>query len=339
MADHPPLVRQWILLKHLAARRLGATVQELAQELRVSEKTIRRDLQVFQQAGFPLEETLGPHSRKSWTIRPGNGQPELSFHFDEALALYLGRRFLEPLAGTLLWDAAQSAFQKIRACLGKTALAYLEQMAAHLHHTSVGAGDYSRQSEQVDQLMQAIEDRRATHIVYRSQRATEPVTYEIHPYGIIYHRGSMYLVAWSRDHHEVRHFKVDRVQEVEVSPFPFVLPDGFDLKKHLAGSFGVFHGTGQATVRVRFSADVARYVQESTWHASQKLSPQRDGSLLAEFQLSSTEEIKRWLLSFGRHAVVLEPPALVREMREELLETATRYTPPTTKAPVHGKAK
>jgi len=47
---------------------------------------------------------------------------------------------------------------------------------------------------------------------------------------------------------------------------------------------------------------VARYVSESNWHESQKLTPQKDGSVLAEFQLSDTEEIKRWIMSFGQHA-------------------------------------
>jgi hypothetical protein len=41
-----------------------------------------------------------------------------------------------------------------------------------------------------------------------------------------------------------------------------------------------------------------RYVQESNWHASQQLTPQNDGSLIAEFQLSGIEEIKSWVLSF-----------------------------------------
>lgn len=244
VADQPPLVRQWVLLKTLAARRYGATVAELAQELGVHEKTIRRDLIVFQEVGFPLEETAGERGRKTWSMRTQGGPPELSFGFDEALALYLGRRFLEPLAGTMLWDAAQSAFRKIRACLGKTALDYLEKMAVHLHHTTVGAGDYTQKSEQIDQLMQAIEEHRATHISYRSQRATEPVTYEIHPYGLAYHRGSLYLVAWSRDHDEVRHFKVDRLEQVDISAFPFHWPADFDLRRHLAGSFGVYHAKG-----------------------------------------------------------------------------------------------
>ena len=34
--------------------------------------------------------------------------------------------------------------------------------------------------------------------------------------------------------------------------------------------------------------------------------------MLAEFDLSDTEEIKRWIMSFGQHAVVLEPEQLRR---------------------------
>jgi len=59
-------------------------------------------------------------------------------------------------------------------------------------------------------------------------------------------------------------------------------------------------------------------VQESKWHDSQKLAQQKDGSVLAEFQLSDTEEIKRWIMSFGKHAVVLEPEELREEIKEEL---------------------
>jgi len=72
----------------------------------------------------------------------------------------------------------------------------------------------------------------------------------------------------------------------------------------LAKSFGVFHGDGEVRVRVRFLPAVARYVEESTWHPSQKLTKHRDGSVIAEFQLDGTEEIKRWIMSFGKQAQV-----------------------------------
>ncbi|MDZ4782172.1 MAG: WYL domain-containing protein, partial [Planctomycetia bacterium] len=317
--------RQWQLLRTLSARRLGASVQEMAAELSVTEKTIRRDLATFQLAGFPLIETVGDRGRKNWRVRTAGDVPEIGFTLDEALALYLGRRLLDPLAGTVVGEAAQRAFAKVRACLGKAALQYVERLAAHLHVTPLGAGDYARQREHLNDLLAAVADSLQTVVSYQSARATEPVEYQINPLGIAQHRGSLYVVAWSHDHGEVRTFKLDRIDAVEVSGLPFQRPAGFDVRQYLSGSFGVFHAAGDVAVRVRFAPAVARYVQEGRWHASQRLTPQKDGSLLADFRLSGFEEIKRWLLSFGKHAEVLEPPILREELEAEISAMVQLY--------------
>ena len=70
MPQDAPLVRQWLLLKTLSSRRYGVTVRDMAQEMGVNEKTIRRDLQVFRDVGFPLEEEVGDFGRKTWCLRP-----------------------------------------------------------------------------------------------------------------------------------------------------------------------------------------------------------------------------------------------------------------------------
>ena len=64
VSDEQPLVRQWMLLRTLCARRYGATIRQLCQEMGVSEKTIRRDLETFRRAGFPLEETVCEFGKK-----------------------------------------------------------------------------------------------------------------------------------------------------------------------------------------------------------------------------------------------------------------------------------
>jgi predicted DNA-binding transcriptional regulator YafY len=325
MGDTLPLVRQWTLLRSLSASRNGRTVQELADDMAVSQKTIRRDLGLLARVGFPLVESIADHGRKSWRIA-GDGQPPMHLAFDELAALYLGRRFLEPLAGTLIWDAAQRAFRKIRAGLGEDALRYLEKLADVFHATAVGASDYSARSEAIDNLMVAIEDRRIAFITYRSMRSTEPVTYDVYPYGLIYHRGSLYLVAFAPQHEEIRHYRVDRIDAVEVQNLQFVKPADFDLKRHLERSFGVFSRNGEPLrIKIRFSPEVARYVKEKRWHPSQKLTRRKDGAVVAEFRLSATEEIKSWILSFGAKAEVLEPKSLRIDVLIEALRLLLRY--------------
>jgi predicted DNA-binding transcriptional regulator YafY len=48
--------------------------------------------------------------------------------------------------------------------------------------------------------------------------------------------------------------------------------------------------------------------------------------VIIEFRLSATEEIKRWLLTFGRNAEVLEPASLIAELREELAAMSDLYS-------------
>lgn len=325
MHGKSPLLRQWTLLRTLCARSCGSTVKELIEELGASEKTVRRDLEAFQKVGFPLQEHVGPHGRKAWFLHSAADSPGLSFTFDEAIALYLGRRLLEPLAGTVFWDAAQRAFKKIRATLGVEALRYVERFGQVFYQTMTGAGDYSKKAEIIDELMVGIEDKRAVFLTYQSLQATEPTTYDVYPLGLSYHRGSLYLVGWAPDHKEIRHWKVDRIEAAEATEVRFNRPGDFDLHEHFAKSFGVFHGDGDVHVKVRFSKAVARYVSESKWHESQRLTPQKDGSVLAEFDLDGTEEIKRWILSFGKHATVEAPERLRSDIGEELSAAQQGY--------------
>jgi predicted DNA-binding transcriptional regulator YafY len=109
------------------------------------------------------------------------------------------------------------------------------------------------------------------------------------------------------------------------------------LDVYFAGSLGIYDGADDIRIRIRFSSRVARFVKEKRWHASQQLWPQRDGSLIAEFQLSSTVEVKRWVLSFGRDAVVLEPVPLCEEIAEEAAVVLAAYKPTIDTAAGNGR--
>jgi proteasome accessory factor B len=318
------LLRHLKILRALAARKRGVAVKEFAQEFGVSDKTIRRDLDVFARVGFLLHEEVEERGRKVWKLDAAHALP-VSLTFDEALALWLSRHLLGPLAGTLVGDSARQALGKVRSGLGEEVTRYLDKMLPLVHATMPGLADHAQKGEILDRLLIGMEDRQVVWITYRSQRATEPVTYDVHPYGVAIHKGALYLIGFAPQHDEIRHWKMGRIEEANVDVMPFTMPAEFRLDQHLAKSFGVFHGRDDVRVKVRFSSAVARYVSEANWHASQKITPQSDGGLLAEFRLNSTAEIKQWVLSFGIHAEVLEPKKLREEMWKETAELADRY--------------
>jgi predicted DNA-binding transcriptional regulator YafY len=120
---------------------------------------------------------------------------------------------------------------------------------------------------------------------------------------------------------------MDRIESVESTRLSAVIPEDFDLADWLEHSFGVFRSAdGQLqTIRIHFTRDVARYVKESRWHNSQKLHDQPDGSLIAEFELTDIQEIKRWIMSFGPNAKVMGPEQLVSEMQKDLAAMQKHY--------------
>ena len=81
-------------------------------------------------------------------------------------------------------------------------------------------------------------------------------------------------------------------------------------------------------VRIRFAPEVARYVHEHRWSATQTLTPLKNGGLRLEVRLSQFEELQSWLLSFGSKAVVERPKQLRDQIRLELLRAAKQYEGP-----------
>lgn len=62
------VVRQWAMLKALAGRR-DLTVERMSAEFGVSARTVRRDLEVLQEAQFPIvDEVISDDGLKRWRL-------------------------------------------------------------------------------------------------------------------------------------------------------------------------------------------------------------------------------------------------------------------------------
>jgi len=76
--------------------------------------------------------------------------------------------------------------------------------------------------------------------------------------------------------------------------------------------------------RLPFAREVATYIRERVWHASQELRERRDGTLEFRLQTSSRKELTRWILSWMPHVKVLAPRQLQERVEERLREGLAR---------------
>ena len=312
--------RRWRLYQRLSKLPEGESLVELADRFKVSSKTIQRDIATLRAVGLEVVEVAEKFGLKRWRVQPDTTRVP-NFLWDEAVAIYLGRKFLEPLAGTIFWEASQRAFAKLKATFKPEALTMIESLGPLIYQTSIGSSDYSSRANVIDALMTAIEDRKVTMIEYHSLKSDAPRPISVQPLGMIYHEGSLFLVAIAEEHSQIRHYKVDRLSGVDITENRFTPPEGFALKQHLSGTLGVYGvdpNQPLRTVRIRFAVAAARYIQEHTWHESQTLEPQPDGTVICILQLKSLVEVQSWILSFGPRAEALEPPELREAVKADL---------------------
>ena len=74
--------------------------------------------------------------------------------------------------------------------------------------------------------------------------------------------------------------------------------------------------TRSLTVRVLFDPAIARWVREARTYYTTCEEETPDG-LLVTLQVRQESEILHWLLSWGRHAHILEPASLRQRLAEE----------------------
>ena len=72
------------------------------------------------------------------------------------------------------------------------------------------------------------------------------------------------------------------------------------------------------TVAIWFDAPTAPYIRERRWHSTQELAEHSDGSLTLRMEVTGLQELKRWVLGYGKGAKVLEPTELVAMVKEEI---------------------
>ena len=316
MARGDQLGRQWKIIRSLIASKRGKSVQDLASELSCHARTVYRDLEALQVAGFPVY-TERKDQKNYWSLMESAKQHiPIPFNITELMALYFSSDMLKMLKNTLFYDSLASLFQKIKATLPPEYMTYLRHVESSLKVDLKPTKDYSRFRTIIDQINQAILHRRQVRITYFVMSRQKISQRIVAPYKLWFFDGTFYMLGFCHLRQDNRLFAVDRIREMILTDTTFETPQDFDMENLLRASFGAFFGEPVQVV-IHFSPRVAGYIAEKCWHESQVVEMQKDGSLIFRVEISGIEEIKFWILGWGKDAVVLEPDDLREEIRLE----------------------
>jgi predicted DNA-binding transcriptional regulator YafY len=278
------VIRQWKILKTVEAGRY-TTAADLAGQYGVTERTIRRDIEALQEAGFPLYDDR-VDGRKVWRLVEGYQQRlTQSFTLAELAALYFGKNMLSFLGGAPFAQDLESAFGKIKEALPARSLPYLARIQELFSARPDPTKDYSKKQDVIAGLIDAILHQRQARIAYFSFNSRKTKSYTIDPYRLVYYRGGLYLYARAHEYAEVRTFAVERVQGIEVLDEEFEIPADFNVSEYARGAFGIAGGKPE-TVELLFAQEMAGYIRERVWHESQRMEERPDGAVLLVMQVA-----------------------------------------------------
>ncbi len=324
MARGDQLSRQWKIIQALTASRTGMPAAALADRLECHSRTVYRDLEALQQAGFPLC-TENRDGRTYWSmLDSGSRRMPIPMSLTELMALYFSRNLLKVLEGTAIHDSLDSLFEKVKATLPPDYIHYLEKIEHSLEVGVKARKPYHRYQQTLETVQAAVQERTCIDMDYFAMSRNRTTRRRVEPYTVWFYDETFYLIGYCRQRRDIRIFAVDRIEHVEATDQRFDIPDGFDAETFMGRSFGVFQGD-PVKVTIRFDPAVAGYVREKIWHPSQTLTEEPDGSLLFDVEVAGTQEIKRWALKWGAAARVIAPRQLREEMAAETGAMAGLY--------------
>ncbi|MFM7885206.1 MAG: helix-turn-helix transcriptional regulator, partial [Pseudanabaena sp.] len=171
----------------------------------------------------------------------------------------------------------------------------------------------------------ACQQKRSIQMSYYTAGRNANSERQFDPYVLHFSRSNPYVTGFCHLRKEARWFRVDRIKSIEVLDLTFEIDPTFDAKEHFAMAFQHEVGGIPTQISIWFDAATAPFIRERHWHPTQHLDENSDGSLILNFVARGLNEVKRWILFYGKGAKALAPPELVEMVRDEVAVMTSNY--------------
>jgi predicted DNA-binding transcriptional regulator YafY len=303
------------------------TAAELADELEISERTARRDLEALGMAGIPVYSLAGRGG--GWSLLGGSRTDLSGLTAAEARTLFL-------VAGP-----SASATPQIKAALRKLVRAlpepFREQAQAAASAVVIDPTSWDRTQvptpPHLEALQRAVVEALQVRMVYAAPDRPEAER-TVHPLGLVAKASVWYLVAGTDA--GLRTFRLTRVRSVELTQDPVERPEGFDLETHwrtVVAELDERRVTFRANARVE--AQAVPWLRSALGTRMSVREANADGRVDVEIRSWSARSLAGELAGFGGSVEVLDPPEVGEELArigDELRERYAGRTPGATRS-------
>lgn len=179
----------------------------------------------------------------------------------------------------------------------------------------------------LENVIRAIKDCSVIRIHYKPFYDEAVSVYHVSPYCMKLHHQRWYVLGFFRELGGIRHFALDRTEDLEITEEKFEYPSDFSPQEYYKNSIGIWTDSSKVPERIilRAYGQQAKYFRTLPFHHSQKEICTADEYSDFEYKLCITTDLVMELLSKGSRIEVIEPESLRAEMRTNLIRMFNRY--------------
>jgi predicted DNA-binding transcriptional regulator YafY len=283
------------------------TARQLAEELEVSERTARRDLEGLAMAGVPVYSQAGRNG--GWELIGGARTDLSGLTADEARALFL---IAGPAAAT---PDVRAALRKLVQALPATFREQAEAAAAAIVRDPAG-WDHPEAAalEHLESIQGAVIEGVQLELGYRGRDGKVSLR-AVHPLGLVVKNDTWYLIAGTDAGQ--RTFRVSRVRSAQPNGLPVERPEDFDLAEAWS-SIVTTVDRQRAPVEVVLRTDVERaeVLRYLFGNRIQRGEPDRHGQVEVTLRAPSEWMVARQLAGFSDGIEVVTPDVVRQHLAD-----------------------
>jgi predicted DNA-binding transcriptional regulator YafY len=306
--------------KELSSNRFP-NLKKLSEKLEVSERTVKRDLQILKnEFNAPIESNRRKggycYSKIGWTL------PLQEISEGELLAFFIAENALKLTGNSAQAIQLKTALSKIASKLPAQISINLATLGENISFQNMPSVSVSPQT--LNLIAVSSLNQTPVEFDYFSPHSQEK-THRIADVHLLHNFiGDWYAISFDHEKQQFRDFNVGRMSNLTATNDYFDTQKSWNPDEYLQKGFFMMRGGRLTTVEILFDSYQAQWVRERKFfNQDEKREELPDGSLRLSFQIGENglEAVSRFCLQYAGNCIA-EKPKRLREIVNEKLKLA-----------------
>ena len=310
--------RQVMILSILSENPVGYTIEELTELLNkwganVMKRSISRDIDDLSTSYAIVEE-----ERNNKTYYKANkfNLKNIDLTVSDMLSISFLEQLVKPYQNLTVGKNAAGIIKRIKENTGKLNKELIDNLGETFKVDGVNESDDVVSPIVESIIKSAIEKKCVVEIEYFDWKTKGVTKRKINPYSLVVIDKRISVEAFCHLKEAMRTFRLSRIKKATLLDETFRIDDNYRINEN--DKFIKMYGDNVQTIKLEFKGEAASFVKEYYSQIADKITDEGEKIVFVK-KASITNEVIRFVLSFGSEVRVIEPVELKSEIKNSIL--------------------